>query len=104
MLSQILAPQRPSSRRRHSTFSGNQENIERLKERLQHVATLTLEGLEQFQETPAFLTGAGILKVATAEKRAPISLGLFAINGWCDWTYIVDLDQNTFEVSGDLHK
>lgn len=90
-------------------------NIERLREGLQHVATLTLEGLEQFQETPALLTpslsrrssGADILKIiaqATAEKRAPISLGLFAINGWCDWVYIVDLDQNTFEVSGDLHK
>jgi hypothetical protein len=50
-------------------------------------------------------TGAGILKIitqATAENRVPILLGLrFANDYGCRWAYVVDLDQNTFEVFGD---
>jgi hypothetical protein len=43
---------------------------------------------------------------ATAENYVPIWLSLdFAISRWCDWTYVVDLDQNTFEVfGGQEHK
>ncbi|KAN0067403.1 hypothetical protein V8E54_014493 [Elaphomyces granulatus] len=40
-----------------------------------------------------------IIAQATAENYVPIWLSLdFAISRWCDWTYVVDLDQNTFEV------
>jgi hypothetical protein len=49
-------------------------------------------------------TGAGILKIiaeATAEKYVPIWLRLDLVN-WvgCQWTYVIDLDQNMFEVFG----
>jgi hypothetical protein len=119
-------------------------NIERLREGLQHVATLTKEGQKQLLDTifhdleselalrdPPFLrfsrgqiyesadcnmlaawpslsgdTGAGILKIitqATAEKHVPILLGLsFANTHGCRWAYVLDLDQNVFEVFGDI--
>jgi hypothetical protein len=87
-------------------------NIERLREGLQYVATLTPEGWEQIHEMQLSLywdTGASILNMiaqATAENYVPIWLSLdFAISRWCDWTYVVDLDQNTFEVfGGQEHK
>ncbi|KAN0070633.1 hypothetical protein V8E54_011502 [Elaphomyces granulatus] len=47
--------------------------------------------------------GAGILEIiaqATAEKHVPVLLGLgFANDTYsCKWAYVVDLDQNSFEV------
>ena len=75
-------------------------NIERLRKGLQHVATLTPEGRK---EVRAF-SGGGMdlletIAQATAEKPVPIWLNVdFAISVWCDWAYLVNLDQNTFEV------
>jgi hypothetical protein len=51
--------------------------------------------------------GASILRIiaeATAEKRVPIWLSLDLVN-WagCHWTYVIDLDQNMFEVFGKIY-
>ena len=73
-------------------------NIERLRTGFEHVATLTREGREL--ETPFQGSGVDLLKtIATAEKCVPIWPDIdFATDCWCDWAYLVDLDQNTFEV------
>jgi len=88
-------------------------NIERLREGLQHVATLTPEGLEEFRvgydrysvDSLSDIMGSCILDMiakATAENPLPIFIDLdFALSDFCDWAYVVDLDQNTFEVFGD---
>jgi len=107
-------------------------NIERLKEGLQYLITLTEEGMKQLENAiqhdlesqPTYIeddicmtvgdkivslwpslsrdTGAKILEIvahATAEKRVPIFHDLgFANSFTCEWAYIVDLDQNTFQV------
>ncbi|KAN0070949.1 hypothetical protein V8E54_011114, partial [Elaphomyces granulatus] len=105
-------------------------NIERLKEGLQYLTTLTQEGMEELENAiqhdlesqPNYSTGVGeklislwpslsrdtgakileIVAQATAEKRVPIVRYLgFANDGMsCEWAYIVDLDQNTFQVFG----
>ncbi|KAN0074382.1 hypothetical protein V8E54_008319 [Elaphomyces granulatus] len=115
-------------------------NIERLKEGLQNVITLTDEGLKQLINTmerdfeaekssyhgsrhmtadekiialwPSLSrnTGAKVLEIvaqATAENNVPIvqSLDLATHGHFCEWLYVVDLDQNTFEVfKGYEHK
>jgi hypothetical protein len=75
-------------------------NIERLRKGLQHVATLTPEGRKAVQAFPP--GGMDLLETiaqATAEKPVPIWLDVdFATGCWCDWAYLVNLDQNTFEV------
>jgi hypothetical protein len=103
-------------------------NIERLREGLQHIATLTKEGRQQLANsiyhdeyhheyaTPIVKmhrmhnhwpslsrgTGAGILKLiarATAEKHTYVPIWLWPdANEDYMWAYVVDLDQNTFEV------
>jgi hypothetical protein len=75
-------------------------NIERLRKGLQHVATLTPEGRK---EVRAFSrSGVDLLKTitqVTAEKPIPIFPDVdFATGVWCDWAYLVNLDQNTFEI------
>jgi hypothetical protein len=101
-------------------------NIECLKEGLQYLTTLTEEGMKQLEFQPTYTeddismivdekiislwpslshnTGAKILDIvahATAEKRVPIFHDLGFVNfRLCEWAYIVDLDQNTFQVFG----
>jgi hypothetical protein len=112
-------------------FLWESKNIELLKEGLQYITTLTEEGLEELKNSvrqeseklsrfgsffhekikslwPSSLsrdTGAKILEIitqATAEKRVLISLDFeFVSDSLCQWAYVVDLDQNTFEVFGD---
>jgi hypothetical protein len=59
-----------------------------------------LAGLEEVQKRPSSLDSGGVdllEKIAQAtENHVPIQLD--AIGSWCDWAYLVDLDQNTFEV------
>ncbi|KAL1970424.1 hypothetical protein VTN77DRAFT_5585 [Rasamsonia byssochlamydoides] len=108
-------------------FLLNSANIDRLKNGLQFIVTLDQEDLEQFlpsslphthgnckcgkgeaEPFPPSLSrdsGARILEIiaqATAEKRVPIMLDLeFANDGlFCEWAYVVDLDNNVFEVFG----
>jgi hypothetical protein len=72
-------------------------NIKRLREGLQHVATLTEEGRWQLWHY-LYPNDTCILEViarATAEKHVPIWLDVAT---WCERAYVVDLDQNTFEV------
>ncbi|KAN0076648.1 hypothetical protein V8E54_006790, partial [Elaphomyces granulatus] len=109
-------------------------NIERLKEGLQNIATLTYEGLKQLRNTverdleaekssyhdgsrpitadekiialwPSLSrdTGAKVLEIvaqATAGNNVPIVQTLDFANDsmFCQWAYVIDLDQNTFEV------
>ena len=115
-------------------------NIERLKEGLQNITTLTDEGVRQLQNTverdletekssyhdgsrpitagekiialwPSLSrdTGAKILEIvaqATAENNVPIVQTLdFANDGlFCKWAYVIDLDQNAFEVFGSCER
>jgi hypothetical protein len=112
-----------------SVFSGNQEiHIERLREGLQHIVTLTEEGKQQLYDTithdypevdqldewapksifrfwPSLSrdTGSGILEIiagAKAGNHVPLELDLEFANEshFCKWAYVVDLDKNTFEV------
>jgi hypothetical protein len=110
-------------------FLWRSRNIERLREGLQHIVTLTEEGRQQVFDTithnypevdrrdgynlakkifsfwPSLSrdTGAGILKIiarAKAGNHVPVMLDLEFANEshFCKWAYVVDLDQNTFEV------
>ena len=76
-------------------------NIERLRKGLQHVVTLTREGLKE-ERTYLYGDNLDLLETvaqATAEKPVPIWPDVdFATSSWCDWAYLVNLDQNTFEV------
>jgi hypothetical protein len=73
-------------------------NIERLRKGLQHVATLTLQGVEE-QRTYHHSDLLETIAQATAEKQVPIFPDVYFATGcWCDWAYLVNLDQNTFEV------
>jgi hypothetical protein len=58
---------------------------------------------EEFWLSLSPLTGAGILEIAaqaTAEKPVPVDLALEFANDWlfCEWAYVVDLDDGVFEV------
>src|SRR5439155_16934748 len=75
------------------------DNIERLKNGLQH--TYTIEEDESYEietqwPTLSSTIGAHILErvaKATAEKRVPIELKLWFANDFgCEWAYVVDLD------------
>ena len=74
-------------------------NIERLRKGLQHVATLTPEGEQEQRTNLIYSDGVGPLKAiaqATAEKHVPIVPDVYFATGcWCDWAYLVNLDQNT---------
>ena len=87
-------------------------NIERLKRGLQHIeSSRTMEELRNLpgaatlhlQPSLSRDTGAGILEIiadASDENHVPILLNLdFVNNGlFCEWVYVIDLDDAEFEV------
>ena len=87
-------------------------NIERLKRGLQHIQIFhTMEELRNLPDAAALHlqpslsrdTGAGILEIiadASKKNHVPILLNLDFVNDglYCEWVYVIDLDDAEFEV------